>query len=61
VLGPQYGTDNSITPIPMTWFIAPDGKITYRKIGYTKDLVQEFSWRIESLRGGNVVKPSGSK
>jgi thiol-disulfide isomerase/thioredoxin len=61
VLGPQYGTDNSITPIPMTWFIAPDGKITYRKIGYTKDLVQEFSWRIESLRGGNVVKASGSK
>jgi thiol-disulfide isomerase/thioredoxin/tetratricopeptide (TPR) repeat protein len=56
LLGPQYGTDNSITPIPMSWFIAPDGKIIYRKIGYTREVVQEFGWRVEALRNGNVAK-----
>jgi thiol-disulfide isomerase/thioredoxin len=49
LLGPTFGTDNRIAPIPMTWFIDPEGREVYRKVGYTKELVQEFSWRIESL------------
>jgi thiol-disulfide isomerase/thioredoxin len=49
LLGPTFGADNHIAPIPMTWFINPEGQEVYRKIGYTKELVQEFSWRIESL------------
>jgi thiol-disulfide isomerase/thioredoxin len=49
LLGPGFGVDNHIAPIPMTWFIDPAGREAYRKIGYTKELVEEFSWRIESL------------
>jgi thiol-disulfide isomerase/thioredoxin/tetratricopeptide (TPR) repeat protein len=49
LLGPEFGVDNHIAPIPMTWFIDPSGKEAYRKIGYTKELLQEFTWRIDSL------------
>jgi thiol-disulfide isomerase/thioredoxin/tetratricopeptide (TPR) repeat protein len=50
LLGPEFGVEHHIMPIPMTWFIDPSGKEAYRKIGYTKELVQEFTWRIDSLR-----------
>jgi thiol-disulfide isomerase/thioredoxin len=49
LLGATFGPDNHVAPIPMTWFIDPSGKEDYRKIGYTKELVQEFTWRIDSL------------
>jgi thiol-disulfide isomerase/thioredoxin len=55
LLGPTFGVDNHIAPIPMTWFIDPEGREAYRKIGYTKELVQEFSWRIESLLPAGAV------
>ena len=50
LLGGDYAKVNSITPIPMTWFISPDGKEVFRKVGYSRELVQEFSWRIEELK-----------
>jgi thiol-disulfide isomerase/thioredoxin/lipopolysaccharide biosynthesis regulator YciM len=55
LLGGDYGKANSILPIPMTWFISTDGKEVYRKIGYSRELVQEFSWRIEELQSGTGI------
>lgn len=55
LLGGNYAKVNSITPIPMTWFISPDGKEVYRKVGYSRELVQEFSWRIEELQSGSGI------
>lgn len=35
---------------PTTWFVDPDGHVTYVKRGSSEKLVEEFGWRIESLR-----------
>lgn len=35
---------------PMTWFVTPDGRIAFDKLGPTEHLRQEFGWRIEALR-----------
>jgi thiol-disulfide isomerase/thioredoxin/predicted Zn-dependent protease len=61
LLGPSYAEENSATPIPMTWFIDPSSHEIYRKVGYTKELEQEFGWRIEALRNTAAtiaVKPT---
>ncbi|MBN1996135.1 redoxin domain-containing protein, partial [candidate division KSB1 bacterium] len=39
-----------IHSFPTTWFIDQNGKIVYIKPGWTKELVFEFSWRIEDIR-----------
>lgn len=49
LLGPQYGIDHSVAPIPMTWFIDPEGRKAFQKIGYTKDLEEEFGWRVRAI------------
>lgn len=56
LFGGDYAKVNSITPIPMTWFISPDGKEVFRKIGYSRELVQEFSWRIEELKSSAGIQ-----
>ena len=35
---------------PTTWFLDPEGRIAFEKNGWSEDLVEEFSWRIEALR-----------
>ncbi len=40
-----------VTAFPTTWFLDREGRIVFKKIGWTKYLVEEFSWRIEALRG----------
>ncbi|HEX6160280.1 MAG TPA: redoxin family protein, partial [Thermoanaerobaculia bacterium] len=35
---------------PTTWFIDGSGELAFEKRGWTKQLIEEFSWRIESLR-----------
>lgn len=49
LLGPEYAVKNNIAPIPMTWFIDPQGKKAFQKIGYTKELEEEFGWRVEAI------------
>jgi thiol-disulfide isomerase/thioredoxin len=49
LLGAQYGAEHNIAPIPMTWFIDPEGRMTFQKIGYTKDLEEEFVWRVKAI------------
>lgn len=48
--GPDYATNNHINAIPLTWFIDPNGKLVFSKLGSSKNLIQEFNWRIEALR-----------
>lgn len=49
LLGPQYGVEHNVAPIPMTWFIDQEGRKAFQKIGYTKDLEEEFSWRVKAI------------
>ena len=35
---------------PTTWFVNKKGEIAFIQEGYTEDLVQEFSWRVEALK-----------
>ncbi len=41
-----------ITAFPTTWFLDKDGRKAYVKVGWSEKLLEEFSWRIESLRTG---------
>lgn len=50
LLGGDFASKHSIAPIPMTWFINPEGRKVFEKIGYTKELEEEFDWRIEAIQ-----------
>jgi tetratricopeptide (TPR) repeat protein len=39
-----------VSVFPTTWFLDRSGSIVYTQRGYTSELVEEFSWRIEELR-----------
>jgi hypothetical protein len=46
-----YNTESGVSVFPTTWFLNREGKIIYKQFGYTSELVEEFSWRIEELKG----------
>lgn len=46
-----YTTASGISAWPTTWFIAPDGRLTYQMIGNAGQLVEEWSWIVEALKG----------
>jgi thiol-disulfide isomerase/thioredoxin/Flp pilus assembly protein TadD len=46
-----YVEKNNVTSFPTTWFIDRTGRIRFVKVGWSEQLVEEFSWRIEALRG----------
>ncbi len=39
-----------VSAFPTTWFLDRSGNIIYTQRGYTSELVEEFTWRIEALR-----------
>lgn len=45
-----YLSKTGINVFPTTWFVDKTGKISYVKIGSSPKLLEEFSWRVESLR-----------
>lgn len=45
-----YNERVGIRNYPMTWFLDKEGRIAYVKRSYTKELVEEFSLRIEDLK-----------
>ena len=46
-----YITNSGVSTFPTTWFLDHNGNIVYTQEGYTSELVDEFTWRIEELRG----------
>jgi thiol-disulfide isomerase/thioredoxin/Flp pilus assembly protein TadD len=49
----QYVSDKAgIHAFPTTWFLDRQGRKAFEKVGWSEKLVEEFSWRIEALRGG---------
>lgn len=46
-----YLSEAGVHVFPTTWFLNTDTDIAYIKEGYTEELVEEFTWRIEDLEG----------
>ena len=49
--------DAGVTGFPTTWFVDRAGRIAFQKRGWTEKLLEEFSWRIESLRQRETDSP----
>ncbi len=45
-----YVAKAGVRTFPTTWFLDLEGRTNFVKIGWTEKLLEEFSWRIESLR-----------
>jgi thiol-disulfide isomerase/thioredoxin/tetratricopeptide (TPR) repeat protein len=50
LLAPVWAKQNMIQPIPMTWFVDANGNKLFQKIGYTKELMEEYDWRVEAIQ-----------
>lgn len=48
-----YNNRVGIRNYPTTWFIDKQGRLAYIKRSYTKELFEEFSWRIDDLKNDN--------
>jgi len=47
---PAMAKNAGVAGYPTTWFLDPNGRIAFAKLGGTKRLEQEFGWRIAALR-----------
>ena len=56
LLDDGYVSKAGIHAFPTTWFLDRDGRKVFEKRGWSEKLVEEFSWRIEAIRGGSVAK-----
>jgi len=51
LLDDGYVNKAGIQGFPTTYFLNREGQIEFLKLGWTKELEEEFGWRIEALRG----------
>ncbi len=42
-----------INAFPTTWFLDTEGRIVFEKTGWSQEVAQEFSWRVEAIREGS--------
>ena len=54
LLDDGYVNKAGIQGFPTTYFLNREGQIAFLKRGWTKELEEEFGWRIEALRGVEV-------
>ncbi|MYB55988.1 MAG: redoxin domain-containing protein [Gemmatimonadetes bacterium] len=54
LLDDGYVNKAGIQGFPTTWFLNREGQIAFLKRGWTKELEEEFGWRIEALRSVEV-------
>ena len=54
LLDDGYVNKAGIQGFPTTYFLNREGQIAFLKLGWTKELEEEFGWRIEALRGIEV-------
>ncbi len=40
-----------VTAFPTSWFLDRQGRIVYEKVGWSEKLLEEFTWRLEDLKG----------
>ncbi|MGO9404260.1 MAG: redoxin domain-containing protein [Terriglobales bacterium] len=45
----DYLTKAKVGGFPTTWFLDIDGRKAFEKLGATKELLEEFTWRVEEL------------
>ena len=50
LLDDGYVDEADVNAFPTTWFLNREGQIAFEKQGWTKELEEEFGWRIEALR-----------
>lgn len=50
LLDDGYVMEVGVQAFPTTWFVAPDGEIEFSKRGWSEELVQEFTWRVEAIQ-----------
>ncbi|MYD60066.1 MAG: redoxin domain-containing protein [Gemmatimonadetes bacterium] len=50
LLDDGYVNKAGVQAFPTTWFLNREGQIAFLKRGWTKELEEEFGWRIEALR-----------
>jgi thiol-disulfide isomerase/thioredoxin len=50
LLDDGYVRSSKVRSFPTTWFLDREGRIVYLQKGYTPNLLEEFSWRIDSLK-----------
>ena len=41
-----------VSAFPTTWFVDKAGRKVFDDVGWSKELVEEYGWRIDALRGG---------
>ena len=47
---PKGAAAAGVTGYPTTWFLDPNGRIAFTKLGWSRKLEQEFDWRIAALQ-----------
>ncbi|PYQ13474.1 MAG: hypothetical protein DMH00_04215 [Acidobacteria bacterium] len=50
LLDDGYVSKEGVSGFPTTWFVDPQGRKAFIMDGWTKELVEEYGWRIEALR-----------
>lgn len=43
----------NVHAFPTTWFLDREGRKVFEKVGWSEKLLEEFSWRVEAIRGGS--------
>jgi tetratricopeptide (TPR) repeat protein/thiol-disulfide isomerase/thioredoxin len=54
LLDDGYVAKAGITAFPTTWFLDREGRKVFVKVGWSEELLEEFSWRIEAIRAASV-------
>ena len=45
----------NIHAFPTTWFLDREGRKVFEKVGWSEKLLEEFSWRVEAIRGATTT------
>ena len=54
LLDDGYVSKVEVHAFPTTWFLDRQGRKVFEKSGWSEKLVEEFSWRVEAIRGGST-------
>jgi len=58
LLDDGYVDKQEVHVFPTTWFLDREGRKVFEKVGWSEKLVEEFSWRIEAIRGAGTTASS---